>query len=168
MSRLSFDDVLDSYYKKNLPLDILRIVEMAYEESNDTFFLPLIKDYDNALKVLEYSNNKEDDLNELAVINSDVLSSVKGTIDFYQKEIEWLGYDLFPFGGTSLILDGFFFKPDLFNKWVGELNKNGLFSQTDKMQEYIEEYLVYAKDNIVENYNLTELNFDAVRVGRVK
>lgn len=64
MERLHLEDVLDDYFAKKLPSDIYRIVEMEREASNDMLFMYYIRDYNDALKLLEYVN-KKNDLNEL-------------------------------------------------------------------------------------------------------
>ena len=89
-------------------------------------------------------------------------------IDFDGEKIEWLGFDIFVFGGGSLILNGLFFKPAYFYKWIDEVNANGLFTKKDNTQEYIDNYTECAKDNIVESYDLTDISFDVIRVGKTR
>lgn len=100
-------------------------------------------------------------------ISSDVVSKVKGAIEFDPEKIEWLGYDIIRFGVSSLILNGLFFKPEYFSKWKEEVNGNGLFSNKDKVQEYIADYIRCGNDGIVEPHDLTDIGFDAIRIGSV-
>jgi len=166
LERSSFEDVNVGDLQQ-LPSAIKPIIEMTANESNDTLFLPLIKDYEDALKILAFAN-RDGNFSELAVIYSDVISTAKGTIDFDGEKIEWLGFDIFVFGGGSLILNGLFFKPAYFYKWIDEVNANGLFTKKDNTQEYIDNYTECAKDNIVESYDLTDISFDVIRVGKTR
>ncbi|MBS1605063.1 MAG: hypothetical protein JST42_20540 [Bacteroidetes bacterium] len=81
--------------------------------------------------------------------------------------IEWLGHDIMRIGGESMILNGLFFKPDLFARWIDVINEYGLFPMKERIREYIEDYIEIAKDNNIEPYNSTSLGFDAVRIGRI-
>jgi len=166
MERMHLYDAIEDYYEKKLPSDIHRILETENNESNDNLFMYYIKNYTDAVKVLEYVN-KKNDLNELITISSDLVSKENGAIEFDSAKIEWLGYDIIRFGVSSLILNGLFFKPGYFSKWVAVINSNGLFPNKDKVQGYVEDYLRCAKDGIVEPYDLTANKFDAVRIGRV-
>lgn len=103
------------------------------------------------MKVFEYVN-KKNDLNELITISSDVVSKEKGALEFDGSKIEWLGYDIIRFGVSSLILNGLFFKPEYFSKWVEVININGLFPNKDKVQEYVDDYVKCGKDGIVDSF----------------
>jgi len=43
-------------------------------------------------------------------------------------KIEWIGYDLMDLGGGSLILDGVYYKQELFKDFYCLINSNGIFS----------------------------------------
>jgi len=166
MQRNHLEDVAEEYYGKTLPADIHRIYKMSQEESNDLLFLNYIKNYRDALTILDYVS-KKNDLNELIAIASDTITEGKGDFDFANGKIEWLGYDVIVFGGSSLILDGLFFKPEHFEKWVPLINENGLFSNKDHIHDFIKHYFIVADKGIIENYNMKVLRVDAVRIGRV-
>lgn len=166
MERSHLYDIVEDYYKKKLPPDLHIIIKKNYEESNDLLLVELIRDLEEAKKILQYVRGKND-LSELIAIRSDIVSEIKGTVDIDPAEIEWLGYDILSFGNGSLILNGIFLKPDHFSKWVPWINDNGLFAGKEQVQAYIDDYLQLASDDIVEDYIPSPYRFDAVKIGRV-
>jgi hypothetical protein len=158
-------DLIDEFYEKKLPDAINRIYKQSNDETNIVPSVQLIRNYEDAKTVMEYINRKNN-LNELTVIYSDVLTEVRGAIDFEAERIEWLGYDVYVFGGWSFILEGIFFRPAYFSKWAELLNQNGLFPSKIGVDEFIQDYLVCGKDNLVEPYNPAIDIIDTIRVGR--
>ena len=100
-------DLVADYYAKKLPPELSRIMASENKESNEWPFFDFIKDYADAVKVLELINSRNS-LNELIVISSDEITKAKGSIEFDSAKIEWLGYDIMRIGGESMILNGFF------------------------------------------------------------
>ena len=160
------DDLVADYYAKKLPPEISRIMASENKESSEWPFFNYIKDYADAVKVLELINSRNN-RNELIAISSDEITKAKGSIEFDAAKIEWLGYDIMRIGGESMILNGLFFKPDRFARWIDVINEYGLFPMKETIQEYIEDYIEIAKDNSIEPYGSTDLGFDAIRVGRI-
>src|SRR6202012_604983 len=101
-----------------------------------------VRNFSDAVKMLEYAN-RDNDRHELTALNSAAMDHFKGSFDFDDASIEWLGYDIWFLGGWSLILNGVFFKPDLFAKWIDCLNDNGLFENKDYLDAFLEDYKVY-------------------------
>ncbi len=159
-------DLVADFYAKKLPPEIARIMASENKGSNEWPFFHYIKDYADALKVLEFINNRNS-LNELITISSDEITKAKGRIEFDSANIEWLGYDIMRIGGGSMLLNGLFFKPDRFARWIDVINEYGLFPMKERIREYIEDYIEIAKDNSIEPYDSTSLGFDAIRVGRI-
>lgn len=136
------------------------------EESGWWPYFSYIKDYGDALKVLELINGRNN-RNELVAISSDEITKAKGSMEFDAAEIERLGYDIVRIGGGSMLLNGLFSKPDRFARWIEVINEYGLFPTKERIAEYIDDYIECAKDNSIEPVLSTDLGFDAIKVGRI-
>jgi len=164
--RMHLYDVLEEYYNKILPIEISVIVENSLKENND-MTIEIIKNFNDALKVLEYSKKKSDN-NEIISLKSETLHELKGSFIFSEREIEWLGFDVISYGNGSLILDGILFKNQYFEKWIPSLNRFGLFNSIENIDEFISYYIDLSKRNIVEELPFNDYGFDTIAVGKVK
>ena len=166
LSRMHLYDIIEDYYNKKLTKELSDIVKNSMGENND-LSLEIIRNFDDALKILEFIKAKICD-NEIISLKSETLQAIKGSFIFDKKEIEWLGFDVISYGYGSLILDGIFLKQQYFKEWLSNLNHNGLFDSTEHVDDFIAYYTDCSKRNIVEKLPFSNYGFDAIAVGRVK
>jgi len=165
LSRMHLYDMIEDYYNRMLPKDLTVIVKSSFEENND-LSLEIIRNFDDALKILDFTNAKISD-NEIISLKSETLQRMKGSFIFDKKEIEWLGFDVISYGYGSLILDGIFMKHQYFEDWLSILNHNGLFNSNEHIKDFIAYYTDCSKRNIVEQLPFSNYGFDTIEVGRV-
>lgn len=168
IDRPGLDEFMEGFYSKKLPKDIQNILERKRNESNDFTLMEIIKDFNDAKTILNYSFGVSHS-NEIIAMESNKLSVIKGKFKFYEKRIEWIGYDIISFGCGSLISMGLFFKPHLFQNWISIINKHGLFENKEYLDGYLNSYCIAAKKGEVEDYIRFEdsLGIDMIRIGRI-
>jgi hypothetical protein len=164
----SLYETAELYPELKLPEEIGWIIMQSNDQSNDSVHMQIIRDFEDAYKVFKYFN-KGKDLDDLIVLYSDTVTEARGAFDFDAKEVEWLGYDLCSLGGWSFILDGIFFRPNYFEKWMGVLNENGLFPSDKGIKQFVEDYAELSRENLVEPYDPSDSDqiIHMIRVGRV-
>jgi len=151
--RCHLENLFYDYYDQKLPSELRQIVESEGERSHYIpFFLHYTRDYENAVKALAYKDGRPP-LCELIAIHSDAITGVDGDFEFDAKKVEWLGYDVMALGGSSLIINVFFFRPHLFSRSRVLINENRLFTRAEDIDEYLDDYMRNAKQNLVEPYD---------------
>ena len=169
IDRVPWFELDESYYKGILTNELIKLHNKLIEINQPDLDITVLKSYDDAINVLHYSNSIEDRY-ELAVVYSEKLSKLKGTIEI-DLNIDWLGFDVYYSGYGSLLSEGIFRKPNFFSEYHEVLNSNGLFD-VDADLELIESYInkyneVSRKQNLERVDDLSSQLKDIVKIGRV-
>jgi hypothetical protein len=165
VKRQAWADVFDETYyhqKMEMPPDILPLADALKRENTDLTGIDVCKNEDAAFSLLEYSNRRKI-ANELIVIRSPTLETIKGSVEI-TKPIDWLGFDCVALGEWSLISEGVFARPDHYHVWISRLNKFGLFDDASLILAYADAYDNAVLKNISEP--LGKGSRMAVEVGR--
>lgn len=163
--RMPWFDVDEAYWGDGLPDDLRVIRKRA--ESGDFTGLGLVFEIEEARQVLAFSN-REEERNEIIAVYSKELGSIRSTITHPLGEIDWLGWDVAVPGSSSLLLDGVFWRPELFKERSHLLNKHGLLSSPEEVDRYVSAYRPLGEQNLVEPIMEHVYRLDAIRVGRVR
>lgn len=163
--RMPWFDVDEAYGEGSLPPDLHAIREVA--ESGDFTGLGLVFKIEEACQLLAYSN-REERRNEIIVVFSEELASIKGTISHPSDDIEWLGWDVAVPGSSSLLLDGVFWRPQFFEEHRCILNEHGLLPSAEAVDSYVSVYRPLGEEGLVEPIMEHVYRLDAIRIGRVR
>lgn len=170
ISRVPWYELEENYYAGTLPQELIEFREELNEVNQPDLDLKLIKDFDKARKVLEYSNTVQDRY-EIAVLYSEKLSKIKGSLEVdVDMDIDWLGIDIYYSGYGSQLKEGIFNKAILFNDFIEKINSHGLFENDKSLIEaYTDRYNEVSADNNLElMHDIDFVLRDLIRVGRVK
>lgn len=137
------------YSSHSLPPSVAQMRRVIDASSADTTGLELCVSLDDAVTMLRYSNRAKA-FNELIAVHADWLRDLKGEMLIDRGTIEWLGYDIVASGSWSLIADGAFRRPVLFEGWVERLNRFGLLSDPTDWLTYATFYQTVAAQGPVE------------------
>jgi hypothetical protein len=165
VDRMPWADVSDAFYSKRLPEALSKHFRVLQENKDDLSGLNLTCDIDVGLEMLRYANRVEQK-NEIIAVRSRQLSEIQGSLQT-NAEIEWLGYDVFVFGGWSLLKDGVFLKPLIFRGWERRLNDYGLLPNENLLSGYLCDYESAVKKDEVEEIPHKESVIEAIEVGRI-
>lgn len=168
LSRVPWFELDEHFYAGTLPKELVEIREELEKINQPYLDIKLIKDFDTARKILEYSNSIQDRY-EIAVVFSDKLSKNKGSFET-NLNIYWLGLDIYYSGYGSQIKEGIFNKPSLFDDFLGNLNSNGLFDNNDDVIEaYVKKYNeVAVSGNLEPMFDVDHELKDLIIIGKVK
>jgi hypothetical protein len=165
--RMAWFDVDEAYYAGTLPAE-LRILREAAKEPFNFTGLDLVADIQHARELLAFSN-RDHKQNEIMAVFSEVLTSIYGTFTLAANELEWLGWDAALLGSYSLLEDGLFWKPQLFEEHRQALNLRGLFPSAEVARGYVAAYRPLADKGVLDEPLVEEpYPVDAVRVGHLR
>jgi hypothetical protein len=145
MCRLPWEDLDEAYYAKCLPLSLLPIREKLNRENDDFAGVRLLKDYQEAREVLEFSKNKS----EIIAIWSPELEVLRGSVRC-TVPLGLLGLDCFCLGEWSVLLAGVYVRPEYFSSAVAQLNESGLLTSDDDCNELFCRYVELSVTEVVE------------------
>ena len=146
VDRLRWEDIEVAHDSgRGLPPDLLPIWEELRGDSADFSGLYLLKDYQKAKTVLEFSG----ETSELVAVWSPELEEVKGAFPCHAS-LTCLGLDCVVIGEWSVILSGVYAKPEYFPEAVLHLNQYGLLSSDAECASVLARYLDLAASEIVE------------------
>lgn len=159
-------DLEDSFYAGKLPDEFLKVREKVNEQKLHFADHVLVKKLDLARRVLEFSN-RDNNHNEIISIYADRFAKYIEPWKLPENSMN-LGVDVYQDGFGSLIREGVFNRPDLFSRFVGELNENGIF-QDDKnfLEGYCYFYRATQEKHDIENFPFDELPVDIIHVYRM-
>ncbi len=166
VDRMPWFDLDEDFYGGSLPEELVAIRKELKDKNCDYTDFQVVRDFDKAKKILEYSN-KNKSINELTAIYSKKIERVKGAFKC-DTNIAWLGIDLYCHGYGSIVREGIFKRPELFPSHKYELNKIGLFNKdSELLEKYIKDYIICSKDNSIESINGALKYLDHILIGRV-
>ena len=146
--RKSWCELVEPYYSGSLPTpvrdDYFRVYK--YRLGHSTF--AVTPDLALARRLMAFCNS-EHDFNDLIAIDVPEIG------DAYRFEassdgLTLLGYDIVLRGGWSLLLEGYFFRPHLFQTWSHRINRNGLFAEDALIPEYVRDYVAASAENLTD------------------
>src|ERR1700731_1473087 len=145
VDRLRWEDIDVAYYcdRHRLSSDMLSILQELDRDSADLSGLRVLKDYQKAKRVLEFSGEKS----ELIAVWSPELEQIKGASPCHVS-LKYLGLDCVVIGEWSLILDGVYVKPECFPEAVLQLNEHGLLTSDAECNSVVTRYLELASSEI--------------------
>lgn len=164
IDRMPWFDVDEALYDETLPPRLRGLRRQL--ESNDFTGLDLATDLDDLKEMLAFSN-RQHTRNEVVALHSAVLAQVKPTFDFPFGDIEWLGFDVAPLGNFSLLLEGLFAHPSLFERHLSALNPFGLLSTEEEVANYVDTYRALSDLGLVEGLVEEPYPVDAIHVGHL-
>jgi hypothetical protein len=145
VDRLRWEDIEVAFYDRCLPSEMLPIWQDLRRDSADFTGLYVLKDYQKAIRALEFSGEKS----ELIAVWSPELEQIKGASPCHVS-LKYLGLDCVVIGEWSLILDGVYFKPECFPEAVSQLNEHGLLTSDAECNSVLTRYLDLASSEVVE------------------
>lgn len=127
--------------------------------------LKVISNFEDAFKILSLSNRTSDD-NEIIAVYSKQLSELYPPQKPKNLEGDLAGMDVWCDGYGSLIFEGYFRKPGMFEGISSQLNSSGLFDIEKAAYEYIDTYqAVSSTSNSLEQ--IGDLDIEVIRVWRL-
>ncbi len=165
IDRMPWFDVDEAINNGSLPGSLREIHDTGV--GKDFTGMVLLRDPEDVRKLLEFSNRLED-RNEMVAVYSEILASLRGTVRVEPSTVEWLGYDVAPLGEFSLLYEGLFVAPSVFEEFRGELNSFGLFESTFVAERYIAKYRLLAEQEVVEPFGDEPYEVEPIRVGRAR
>lgn len=167
VSRAPWYELEENYYTGDLSNELIELRSELDEINSPNAEPKLMKDFDKAIKILEYSNTIQNRY-ELIVLFSDKLSKINGSIEI-ELHVNWLGFDIYYSGYGSQIVEGIYKKPILFNEFIKRLNINGLFNNDEGcIKDYIDKYNKVFLENDLEPMNDLDIELkDVIRIGRI-
>lgn len=151
--RLGWEEIDFAFWEKTLPDDILTIYKSLRSDWNRGIEPELCLDIDVTERLLEYSNSSGV-LNEISAISCPLFEE---KIFVEDEKLIFRGYDIV--GGGARMDLGIYFKPNFFEKFIGELNDYGLFRSNAICLEYIEHYkniVAQTGGNILEDCSIND------------
>ncbi len=152
------------FYENNLDDRILSI----YEKMCDNYFCNILTDFfaevECAKELRDYCNTRWPG-HECEIISFSLARYDRVQSGSRKYETEFIGYDVI-FAGHwySLILNTFFFKEDIFSKYLYSINEYGLFSNIFVIDQFVTNYRLMAKSDVCEplgaenKYLILEIN----------
>lgn len=150
IDRMPWEDFDDAFYKDLLTDEMADLWNKKTRYGDDLTGIEVFEDLNVACKVLEYCN-KFEERNEIIGVCFECDNKLISTNGENSFQSQWLGYDVYSMGEFSLILSGIYKYPKMFSISDVGLNDNGLFSDVDSAQEYIEIYNAKTRENICES-----------------
>ena len=95
-----------------LPSNIAELRVELYESNRYIYDIKVMRDINKASRLLDFSN-KDNVINELVAIHSSLVETNNYHFNTYLN-IEWTGIDIYCHGYGSLIREGLFSKPHIF------------------------------------------------------
>lgn len=128
--------------------------------------IDLARKLPDAERLLSASNHISE-RNEIVAVYSDSLAQLLGTTDVDSTQFEWLGFDVAALGHSSLLLEGIFANPLLFDELRASINSNGLLSNENDVDRYLRAYRSLAAESEVEPLFEEPYPVEAIRIARV-
>lgn len=139
--RDSFCDISSLYLDKKLSNPYLDYYLEA-RANDDGYIGPYCKSYFSASLLLEYSNRLSGSMNEIIAFEMENKEKF-----FYKEKMSFIGVDILFFAG-SLLYEGVFLHPELFEKYIKRITNHGLFPEDEKLiQEYIDDYCILSESH---------------------
>jgi hypothetical protein len=117
------------------------------------------------MQLLEYSN-RVNARNEIIALRSPKVAEIKGSINLEYGTVVWGGYDVISIGNWSLLEQGVFSHPDLFEPWV-KLVPSGLLNDLEAVEQYRRVYEEKMARQLVEELPQSEYGIEGIEVGRI-
>jgi hypothetical protein len=112
---------------------------------NDYFFT----DYNIVDRILKTLTPEDQACFEVIALYSESLSTIYSEF-WCNLPLEFLGWDLLPDGGGSLLQLGYHFVPEKFSDFTNFINRNGLISTSSCLDDYVKKFMLLSQSNIVE------------------
>ena len=145
IDRLRWEDIELAYHDNDLQPSLLPHWEELRRYDKDTSGLKLLKSYEQAREVFEFSR----ETSEIIAVWSPELAELKGTMNS-EVQLEYLGLDCIALGEWSILLAGVYAKPDRFHWAIERLNDNGLLTSEDDCNAIFRQYVDLSSTDIVE------------------
>ena len=148
------------------PQAIADLVEEIYDSNGADWNLLVSRDLEKTKKLLAFAN-AEGPFNEICAVYSDQLAAAKGTFDS-PVAVSWLGVDPFVGGYGSLLEQGFFTHPLLFESFDADVNAFGLLdADRYRVEEYVNQYLRHEAEYDLERMSEVISSLQHVAVGSI-
>ncbi len=129
-----------------------------------THGLKIVTSLEDAYRILLLSNIGNED-NEIIAIFSNRLSNIYEPQEFNICG-DYMGIDPWCDGYGSMLQEGYFKKPELFDEFSKLINSNGLFDSELLAKDYVKSYkLISSNENTLESMN--EESIELVKLWRV-
>jgi hypothetical protein len=145
VDRLPWEDFDAAYWDRGLPSDLMPIREELEQSKSDFSGLALLKSYEKAEKVLNFSGEKS----EIVAIWSPHIESIKGGM-YTEVSLSYLGIDCFCLGEWSILQAGVYEMPEHFQEVIMNLNEYGLLTSNDECDGLFVRYMELASSELVE------------------
>jgi hypothetical protein len=141
------------------------LLQRIRDENMDFTGIYLCSDYALAAALLN-SCNQPEGRNEIVAVHSPVLEQIKGVLAC-PPPVPFVpaGYDVVAIGGWSLVRDGLFVAPHLFEPWLPLLTPDGLLKEVE-VDAFVRAYDSAASTGAVEPLDHTFVSVDAVQMFR--
>ena len=144
IDRMPWFDLDEEYYANTLSTDIAAIRNKIRKTDTDFTGIKVCADFKDAEHILNYVNRSVSEFrNEIISISSKSLNRSKGIVES-NKTIIWYGYDIVALGNSSILIEGLFTRPDIFENYIKKLNCHGLFDDLSVFDEYVAFYKAQA------------------------
>lgn len=149
VDRMQWFELDEDYYNQSLPNTLIELRKRTFSVDQQSSDVKLLHTLDDAKEVLAHANSTTCQ-NELVAVVAEQSSNLSGNNDSMSIG-DALGCDIYCDGYGSLIREGVFSKPDLFEGYIDKLNLNGLFDcGDDVISQYIAHYHLKSLENEVE------------------
>lgn len=163
--RMPWFDLTEDVDRDGGRSEALTLWQHIQSENTDCSGIVLERKFEVAEKALRESN-REAVRNEIVAIGSSELAAYKGSISTGCR-IHWRGYDIILEGHFSLLENGLFVAPDIFERSRRRLNEHGLLRRSEHALELAREYQETASAGGVEPLPAARPVFIPFAVGMV-
>jgi hypothetical protein len=156
----------EAHYDGSLPPDLSAIRERLRRGNADWWGIDTCPNLFEARRVLEFSNRKKV-RNELIVVRSDTLQTVKGEVSIDDGLVDWLGFDVVVPGHGSILVYAFH-HPELFHGWESRINEDGLLTNPYEIQAFAAAHSAASERGDVEVLPPDAPPAEPIELGRVR
>lgn len=167
IDRMPWFELDEDLYSGTLSQEFVALRDKIQKKNDDFTDIKLLTDLDEVRSILNYSNWITE-RNEIAVVFSEKLAEIKGTINTDMKVV-WLGLDIYCPGYGSQLREGIFSKPELFSGFVKQLNPNGLFDiDSPVLADYVQMYRELSDAHNLEPIDSKMVGqIDTIKIGKL-
>jgi hypothetical protein len=168
VDRMQWFDLDEHYYSNTLPSNLAEIRAKIFNQSDNPRDIRTLDSLEDCQLLLDFSN-QDGVLNEIIAISCPQIESK----NYSSSEIEMcIGTDIYFDGFGSMIHQGIFTKPEMFQDIIPYLNEYGLFQPNSiEINKYISKYTEISLKSGLEHfagkaylYNIYKLMSKAIRV----
>lgn len=164
VDRMQWFDVDQAIEKGEVPDDLKEVRQKAEQMSFAN--LDLVQDLGEARRLLSCSCSQGQP-NEIVTVYSETVARIYGILLVDSETHRWIGWDAAPLAEFSLLAEGVYVKPSLFEAYGKELNADGLLPTRELALSYISAYRKLMKRDLVEEFSDEPLPAEPIHVGRI-